>query len=162
MMRRDWFIDYLMNLFVTLSKVVCLKKARHKRTSLYALMKCSLWKNAKNNNSVTHDFIRNFSHYFEACFYVHKKLFYCSPYLWTTSGFHATKMLCLQLLMRIQWNLVITKGLRQHCLLRYYEIIRYNEIFLLRLALQHHHSLLRYIEIIRYFEIRNYKISLYK
>ena len=36
---------------------------------------------------------------------------------------------------KIQWNLVITKGLRQQPLLRYNEIIRYNETFLLRLAL---------------------------
>ena len=47
------------------------------------------------------------------------------------------------------------KGLRQHPLLRYDETIRYNEIFLLRLALERHQPSLCYIETIRYFEIRN-------
>ena len=61
----------------------------------------------------------------------------------------------------VQWNLKIMKGLRQHALLHYYETICYNEIFLLRLALERHQPSLRYIEIILYFEIRNYEISLY-
>ena len=45
-------------------------------------------------------------------------------------------------------------------LLRYYEIIRYNETFLLRLSIQRHHPSLPHIEIIGYFEIHNYEISL--